>query len=220
MIAKNKTTVSNELEKQLLSRGFSKIIGIDEVGRGAFAGPVYVAGFVYSVKTPYIGGVKDSKKLSRKYREELFSQLSNLDYVVKTGSVDSINRIGIGKTIETLISEIILEQNNSDTYFLVDGYFKTAFGISNNISQIKHGDNLHYSISCASIIAKVLRDEYMTKLATLYPHYNFDKNVGYGTATHINALKTYGICNEHRRSFRPILQLSILNEHPQPGQKS
>jgi len=214
----NKNLPNNTLELELLSRGYKRIIGIDEVGRGAFAGPVYVAGFVYSIATPYIEGVKDSKKLTLKKRTELFSKLSDLEYVIKIGSVELINNFGIGKTIENLISEITFEQNSSETFFLIDGYFKTVFGggggdgDGSNILQIKNGDNLHYSISCASIIAKVLRDRYMNELSFQYPQYGFDKNVGYGTATHINALRTYGITELHRRSFRPITQLLQLNE--------
>ncbi len=200
-----KNLPNNTLELDLLSQGYSRIIGIDEVGRGAFAGPVFVVGFLYSLKTPYLDEVQDSKKLSDRKRITLFSILNTLDHITKVGSVETINKLGIGKTIETLISEIVLEQTSYDTFFLIDGYFKPDFG--KNTRQIKGGDNLHYSISSASVIAKVQRDTYMRKISSQYPQYHLDKNVGYGTATHIDALYTYGITNQHRRNFRPIMRL-------------
>lgn len=202
-----KNLPNNILELDLLSQGYSKIIGIDEVGRGAFAGPVFVVGFLYSLKTPYLDEVQDSKKLSDKKRSALFPILNTLDHITKVGSVETINKLGIGKTIEKLISEIVLEKNSYDTFFLIDGYFKTNFG--KNTRQIKGGDNLHYSISSASVIAKVKRDTYMRELSSQYPQYYFDKNVGYGTAKHIIALKENGPSSIHRRNFKPI---KILGE--------
>lgn len=206
-------TVSNLLEQDLISRGFRKIIGIDEVGRGAFAGPVYVTGFVYDIRTPFYQEVDDSKKLSLKKRLLLFPDLIAMNHVMKIGSVESINSQGIGKTIEGLVTEIVKENNSPDTYFLVDGYFKNEFDDTyKNLMQIKNGDNLHYSISCASIIAKVSRDNHMHKIGEEYPQYHFGSNVGYGTASHLEAIKEFGITRHHRTSFRPLSNLPLFDE--------
>lgn len=206
-------TPTHVLEQSLLAKGFSRIIGIDEVGRGAFAGPVYVCGFIYEITTPHLVGVKDSKKLSKKKRVEFFQKFVDSQYTIKIGSVDTINKIGIGKTIEGVISEIIQTYNSKKTYFLLDGYFKKFTGTNYyNLLQIKGGDNKHYSIASASIIAKVLRDNFMTKISPKYPNYHFKNNVGYGTATHIQAIKTYGITKLHRTSFRPISEFKTIYE--------
>lgn len=208
-----KKKVNNLLEQELLSRGYKRIIGIDEVGRGAFAGPVYVAGFIYTPETPFLEDVDDSKKLSPKRRLTLFPLISEYEHTIKIGDLDMINSAGIGKTIENLITEIVLEFDSSETYFLVDGYFKNNFHSKrNNLLQIKGGDRLHYSISCASVIAKVMRDSYMQKLGKRLPQYGFDKNVGYGTATHIQAITEFGITKHHRTSFRPLSQMSLPDE--------
>lgn len=195
-------TVSNQLELQLLSQGFKRIIGIDEVGRGAFAGPVFVGAFIFTSETTSIPGVNDSKKLSATMRNYISRDLIRNKHLIKSGPVTTINKIGVGKTVEQLVSEIINELADDTTYFLIDGHFPTIF--HKNSMQILKGDSLHYSISSASIIAKVTRDNYMHKLHRKYPQYGFIKNVGYGTATHIEALARYGITREHRLNFRPI----------------
>jgi len=195
-------TVSNQLELQLLSQSFKRIVGIDEVGRGAFAGPVFVGAFIFTSETTSIPGVNDSKKLSGTMRNYIFSDLIRNKHLIKSGPVTTINKIGVGKTVEQLVSEIINELADDTTYFLIDGHFPSI--IHENAMQILKGDSLHYSISSASIIAKVTRDNYMHKLHKKYPQYGFIKNVGYGTATHIEALAQYGITREHRLSFRPI----------------
>lgn len=193
---------NNLLELKLLKEGFEKVIGIDEVGRGAFAGPVYVGAFIYTLDTKILEGVRDSKLLSKIKRESISEHFSSEEYLIKIGSVESINKIGIGATINKLIKEVYQELNGDDVFFLIDGYFKENFG--QNTLQIKGGDNLHFSISCASIVAKVLRDNFMYQQARLFPEYGFEKNVGYGTATHIDAIKKHGITPIHRTSFGPI----------------
>ena len=122
---------------------------------------------------------------------------------------DRINIVGIGKTVESLIHIIVEEYSAEDTYFLIDGHFPTL--TQNNSLQVIKGDTLHYSISCASIIAKVYRDKLMYALDSTYPYYNFIKNVGYGTATHIDAIRKYGITPLHRLSFKPIGEMELYH---------
>jgi len=195
-------TASNHLELELLSKGFKNIIGIDEVGRGAFAGPVVVGAYIYTQNSKIIPGITDSKKVTKKNRELISGLIHSGDSIIKIGEVDLINKIGIGKTVESLIHTILEEYSSEDTYFLLDGHFPTLK--QKNSLQVLKGDSLHYSISCASIVAKVYRDKLMHDFDSSYPHYNFVKNVGYGTATHIDAIKKYGITPLHRLSFKPI----------------
>lgn len=200
---KNRKLPNNSLELKLLSQGYNQIVGIDEVGRGSFAGPVYVCGYIYKPNTTIVEGVKDSKKLSTKKRTELFATLESDEFVLESLPAKEIDKIGIGKSVENLITKIV-NAFDDKTFFLIDGHFSTVF--SKNSIQIPRGDDLHYSISCASIIAKVSRDRYMYELAKIYPQYFFEKNVGYGTAVHSQAISEHGITPEHRKSFKPIQQ--------------
>lgn len=203
---KQKNLPNNTLELQILSKSYNRVVGIDEVGRGCFAGPVYVCGYIYTTKSPILVGVNDSKQLSQKKRGELFKSLKSHNYLVVKGSVEDINNLGVGKTVVNLITKIISELSDGKTFFLIDGHFSQEF--SSNSKQLIKGDSLHYSISCASIIAKEIRDEMMRELGRNYPQYDFEHNVGYGTATHIKAIKKYGITPQHRLSFRPMQKYS------------
>jgi len=196
------------LEKSLLDKGFSCIVGIDEVGRGSWAGPVYVGGYVYTPSIKQIVGVKDSKLLSPQNRERLYPEIAiKGNYKIGIGEVEMINKLGIGRTIKELIGEMIEKFKDLNAYFLIDGYFNYDFG--KNTRQVIKGDIMHYSISAASICAKVERDRYMVQLATTYDKWCLEKNKGYGTANHIASLKTYGISPIHRTNYKPISKLII-----------
>lgn len=199
-------TASNHLELELLSKGFKNIIGIDEVGRGAFAGPVVVGAYIYTKDSKVIPGATDSKKVSPKNRELISEIILTKERIIRIGEVNQINDIGIGKTVEFLIQSILKDYSSNETFFLIDGNFPTIS--HKNSLQVLKGDSLHYSISCASIIAKVYRDKIMHNFDQIYPHYHFIKNVGYGTATHIDAIKSYGITPLHRLSFKPIANIA------------
>ncbi len=203
---KQKNLPNSFLELEILSQGYNRIVGIDEVGRGSFAGPVYVCGYVFTEESPILAGVNDSKQLSRKKRKELFGNLKSHKYLLEEGSVQDINQLGVGMTVINLITKIVAELSDGKTFFLIDGHFSQNFSAQSR--QVVKGDNLHYSISCASIIAKELRDEMMRHVGKRYPQYDFEHNVGYGTATHIQAIKKYGITPEHRLSFKPMQKYS------------
>ena len=185
-----------QIEEELWAQG--KIIaGIDEVGRGPLAGPVVTA-CVSIPKDRLVLGVDDSKKISEKKREMLFDQLREAaDYceVCYLGPdvIDEINILAATKrAMETCGAGF-------HGTFLVDAV--TGLHLPGEIHPIIHGDALSYMIGAASIIAKVTRDRYMIEMDAKYPMYGFARNKGYGTAEHIAALKEFGPCPIHRRSF-------------------
>ncbi len=185
-----------QIEVPLWAQGY-KIAGIDEVGRGPLAGPVVTA-CVSIPRDKLILGVDDSKKLSEKKREQLYPMLLEAaDYAetcfLPPEVIDSMNILNATKrAMETCAA-------NFDGIFLVDAI--ADLKLPGEIHPLIHGDALSYMIGAASIVAKVARDRYMIELDEKYPMYGFARNKGYGTAEHIAALKKYGPCPEHRRSF-------------------
>ncbi len=174
------------------------IAGIDEVGRGPLAGPVVTACVSMNLDR-LVPGVDDSKKLSEKKREELYSLImENADYA-KTAWIwqDEIDRINIlnatKKAMETCAADF------KGDLILVDAVEGILLPCAHK--SIIHGDAMSYMIGAASIVAKVERDRYMAEMDTKYPVYGFAANKGYGTAQHIEAIKKYGPCELHRRSF-------------------
>ena len=174
-----------------------RIAGIDEVGRGPLAGPVVTA-CISIPRDRLVPGVDDSKKLSEKRREALFEPLMEAaDYCrtcfIGPDVIDEINILNATKrAMETCGADF-------DGVFLIDAV--TGLHLPGEIRPLIHGDALSYMIGAASIIAKVTRDRYMIELDKQYPMYGFARNKGYGTAEHIAALKQYGPCPAHRRSF-------------------
>jgi len=203
---KSKKFLKPKYELELLKSGqYTKIVGIDEVGRGCWAGPVAVGAYVFEFESKVVKGVNDSKMLSREQREKTYAPLSAQNYSVLLGSIKEINEIGIGKTIEHLIDRIVERFYDSHTYFLIDGQFSKDF--CENSKKIIRGDSTYYSIAAASILAKVERDHLMESLDIKYPEYGFAKHKGYATKAHRFALSKFGTCELHRTSFKPIQSL-------------
>ena len=194
------------IEDKIWSKNPNKfIVGADEVGRGSFAGPICAA----AVKINYshlelLTNVKDSKKLSAKKREEIFSivQKNNIQYSFKEASNTFIDQFGIKNANEKVLSDSI-----SDIYTGNEAVYVDHFKINDfkAISVVRGEDNCK-AIALASIIAKVLRDNLMIKFSEKYPEYSFEKNKGYGTKDHRKAISKYGLSNIHRKSFslKPI----------------
>ena len=191
-----------QYERALLAKGLQYIAGVDEVGRGPLAGPVVCAAVIMPLDDEsIIVGVDDSKKLSAKKRETLAEEIKKraLAYTIVEVSeqeIDEINileatKLGMKKALETL--EIAPQS------VLTDG--NMTLNIDFPQKSVIGGDALCYSIGAASIIAKVYRDKIMDDYAKEYPQYAFDSNKGYGTAAHIQAIKEYGLCPIHRRTF-------------------
>ena len=177
--------------------------GIDEVGRGPWAGPVVAAAVVLPKDFSTID-IDDSKKLSKKRREILFQDItSNSDYGVGYGSVEEIDRYNILQATFLAMKRAVLDLNCVPSRALIDGNIVPP-GFPCIAKSIVKGDSKVVSIAAASIIAKVTRDRLMTNLARLYPGYGWHKNFGYGVREHKDALKLLGITSEHRRSFKPI----------------
>lgn len=192
-----------EIEEDIYNKNseINYICGIDEAGRGPLAGPVVVASVIMP-RNSMIEGVNDSKKVSEKKREELYDKIIEeaISYgvgIIDHEKIDEFNILNATKLgLTTSLKELTIKPN----LILVDALNKIdTLGIE--YKSIIKGDALCYSISCASIIAKVTRDKIMREWDEVYPMYGFINHKGYGTATHIQAIKEYGLCPIHRRSF-------------------
>jgi len=189
-----------EYEKELYSKGYEYICGIDEAGRGPLCGPV-VAAAVILKKGDKIEGVNDSKKLSEKKREQLFETIKERAIAYSVGIVDekTIDEINILEATRLAMKKAVEGLTIKAEYALVDAEKKVPIDVP--YTPIIKGDALSESIAAASIIAKVTRDRMIVELDSKYPEYNFAKNKGYGTKQHTDAIKEYGLCPAHRRSF-------------------
>lgn len=210
-----KTYPDFTFENPLWEEGFG-VIGIDEVGRGAFAGPVGVGGVVFdpnmsvSMRKKLLElGINDSKKLTAKKRNELSLRIKEftLAFNVSFIDVDTINEVGIGKATflgmqkvaDNLVSDLNPITYNLKPILLIDAY--EIPGCTMPQKGIIHGDSLSISIAAASILAKVERDFLMQQLGLEFPEYGFLRNKGYGTLEHRNALHKFGLTSHHRVDF-------------------
>lgn len=188
-------------EDELRNRGFNMICGIDEAGRGPLAGPVVVASVIMPANS-MIEGVNDSKKVSEKKREKLYDQILEeaISYGVGIVGQDEIDEINILNATKKGLTMSLKELTVKPDLIIVDALTHIdTMGIP--YESIIKGDAKCYSISVASIIAKVTRDRIMREWDKIYPEYGFEKHKGYGTSAHIEAIKKYGLCPIHRKSF-------------------
>jgi len=187
------------------------IIGIDEAGRGPLAGPVVVGAVcvpagVAVVHDYFAHGVKDSKKLTEKRREELFAWVAehpHITYATACASASRIDAVGLTKAIQEALDRALAKVSAHGTVtarVLLDGGLRASDA---SIAQetIVKGDESEVAIALASVVAKVTRDRYMQRLAKRYPQYGFDRHKGYGTKAHFTTIREYGLCPEHRRLF-------------------
>ena len=198
-------------EKEYLKSGYKYICGIDEVGRGCLFGPVTAAAVIMPLSLSFnnneneniIEGIEDSKKLSPKIRKELSKKIieKSIDYSIYSVSEKIIDEINIlNATKLAMIKAVENLKINPDILFI------DALELDIDIKQISiiKGDSKSYSIGCASILAKVSRDEMMNNLPEEYQKYKISKNKGYGTKEHLEAIKKYGPSDKHRFTFEPI----------------
>ncbi len=190
-----------KIENEIYNTGVQTICGIDEAGRGPLAGPVVVAAVIMP-KDSFIEGVNDSKKVSEKKREALYEQITDEAIAWGVGIIDQkeIDEINILNATKKGLTTAIKELKVKPDRIIVDALDKIdTLGIP--YTPIIKGDAKCYSIAAASIIAKVTRDRIMRQWDEIYPMYGFEKHKGYGTAMHMQAIREYGLCPLHRRSF-------------------
>mgnify|MGYP001818756500 FL=1 len=189
-----------EYEERFWSRGLSRIAGVDEVGRGPLAGPV-VAGAVILSPGVSIVGAKDSKALSPNRREALAGEILSCASAVSLGaaSVREIDRLNILTGTRLAMERALRGLSVPPEHVVVDGL--PVSGLPWDHEAVVKGDGLVHSISCASIVAKVVRDRLMVRLSRRYPGYGWERNMGYGTEEHRAALDRLGPTPHHRLSF-------------------
>ena len=186
------------------------LIGIDEVGRGPLAGPVYVGAvsMPHNFNWKLVDGVRDSKKLTSCAREKWYKKLEGmraarqLNFATASSSSETIDEKGIVFSISAALEECLnlLEANPKTCEILLDGSLHAPAQFARQ-KTIIHGDDIEPIISIASIVAKVERDALMTSLAVQFPEYGFERHKGYGTAVHCSAIKEHGLCKLHRKTF-------------------
>lgn len=192
------------LEDRLWKQGFQMVAGVDEVGRGPLAGPV-VAACVVLPQDFFVPGVNDSKKLTPKKRERLFDQILENAREVGIGIVDekTIDRMNILNASLRAMWKAVNKLKNPPQFILVDGNQRIPnLGLPQ--MPVVKGDSHSLSIAAASIIAKVTRDRIMLKFDREYPEFCFAQHKGYATKIHVEALRTFGPCEIHRRSFKIV----------------
>lgn len=190
-----------EIENSVYKEGYKLICGVDEAGRGPLAGPVVVASAIMP-KESMIEGVNDSKKISEKKREKLYDIITTeaISYGVGIIQQDEIDEINILNATKKGLTESLKQLRIKPDIILVDA-LRDINTLNIPYRSVIKGDAKIYSIACASIIAKVTRDRIMREWDKVYPQYGFISHKGYGTAKHIAAIKEYGLCPLHRKSF-------------------
>jgi ribonuclease HII len=197
------------VERELRKTVGPLIAGMDEVGRGPLAGPVVACAVVMPPDLRAIAGVDDSKRLSPDQRDRLAVKIRERAVSIGIGaaSVREIDRVNIYQATVVAMRRALSRLTVVPNHVVVDGTpFRT---LATPHTAIVGGDDLCYSIACASIIAKVTRDRIMHALAGRYPNYRWERNVGYATLAHLEGLAAHGVTPHHRRSFIPVRQLSF-----------
>lgn len=188
-----------EYERLLLNEGCNYIAGIDEVGRGPLCGPVVCAAVILPLDD-IIEGVDDSKKLSKKKREIIYEEIVKkaISYSVCRIEHDEIDRINILNATKKCMANCVEELSVKPDAVIIDA---VKLDIPYKTVSIIKGDAKSYLIGAASIVAKVTRDKIMEEYSKIYPQYGFERNSGYGTKEHITAIKEFGPCEIHRKTF-------------------
>jgi ribonuclease HII len=184
------------------------VIGIDEVGRGCWAGPLVAGAVCFNDYVP--SGLKDSKLLSRNQRARLDKIIRECSQHIGLGWVmpEEIDQLGLTDSVRLAMLRAVEKLPAKESDIIIDGNYNFLSEYVNAKTLIK-ADQTVPEVSAASIIAKVARDNFMIKQATNYPGYHFESHVGYGTKTHSLALAQFGICSLHRKSYKPILKLTV-----------
>lgn len=197
-----------KLEEKLWQKGFRYVLGVDEAGRGPLAGPVVVGAVLIENTKQVVENVRDSKKMTKKQREQAFVEIQEKSTAFGIGIVDAkeIDRVGIKEAVKEAmilaVSEVEKKIKKKVDYIISDGAVYLLD--DHKMMSISRGDLNHYSIAAASVLAKVTRDMIMEEYSKKYPNYGFEKHMGYGTKVHLDAISKHGICDIHRKSYEPI----------------
>ena len=203
-----KTDPTLEFEEALWKQGFFHVAGIDEAGRGCWAGPVTAGAVILPADAEMLSvlkGARDSKMMTPAERERMYSVITEHALTWAVGEADNaeIDRVGILNATKNAMKRAVAALDPEPVHLLID--YVRLHDVTIPQTGIKHGDAVSLSIACASILAKVTRDRWMTETAArLYPEYGFDRHKGYGTKQHQAALAEYGPCPLHRLSFKPL----------------
>ncbi|MFI5273955.1 MAG: ribonuclease HII [Ktedonobacterales bacterium] len=191
-------------EEALWERGLLRVAGVDEVGLGCLCGPVVVAAVVVPVHCAMLPGVRDSKTLTAAARGRLYADIRRQALAVKVAgsSVEEVDRLNVLRATHTAMARALSHLGGYD-HALIDGRPVRSLDLGPHTA-IVDGDATSYAIACASIVAKVVRDRLMRLLARRYPGYGWERNAGYGTREHLDALRSLGVTPLHRRSFAPV----------------
>lgn len=202
---KNKIKPDFNLEMNIKDKGYKLVAGVDEAGRGAWAGPIVAAAVIFN-DYPQIDKLNDSKKLSAKLREELIIIIikSCYSHAIAEFSNTQIDNRGLGLINKLVLVNALQGLEPKADYALVDGFKLNDLSIP--AEQVIKGDQKSCTIAAASIIAKVTRDKILDDIHQEYPQYGFDKHKGYGTKQHQLAIAEFGVCPYHRLSYRPLAQ--------------
>lgn len=178
------------------------LIGIDEVGRGAWAGPLLVV----AAKGMPSDAVADSKVLTKRKREHLMDVLQiTCTFGEGWVSPSEIDHLGMSESMRLGVMRALTEMNaQTSDDIIMDGHINYCPPQFERVKTVIGADKIHAIVSAASVYAKVRRDQEMARLARMYPNYSFEKHVGYGTKLHADALRAFGACQIHRRSFKPV----------------
>lgn len=197
-------------EEKMAAKGYRFIAGVDEVGRGALAGPVVAAAVILpnTIDAASLAGVRDSKQLSPAKRELIFHQIYEVAVSVGVGMAPHslVDSQGVIRATRFAMKQAIERLSPSPESLLIDHMRLPELKLPQK--GITHGDNLCFSIACASIIAKVARDWVMVEFDRLYSGYGMARHKGYGTRQHVACLLQLGACPIHRRSFRPVREIT------------
>ncbi|HEV2145913.1 MAG TPA: ribonuclease HII [Longimicrobiaceae bacterium] len=192
------------IERGFWSRGVSVLAGVDEVGRGPLAGPVVAAAVILPAGL-CLNGADDSKRIPEARREALVGEICSCAtaYAVGAASAREIDAVNVRRATALAMQRALARLPVRPDHLLVDGLPVPELGLKAQTAVVE-GDHRVHCISCASILAKVVRDRLMARLAARYPQYGWERNKGYGTPEHLEALARFGPTPHHRRSFAPV----------------
>lgn len=195
------------IERTLWSSGLLRVVGVDEVGLGSLCGPVVAAAVLLPPNCSTIDGVRDSKLLSVAQRDRLCLEITRQAIAVGIGaaSVPEIELLNVLRASYIAMQRALARVGPYD-HALIDGRAITRFDLGQHTA-IVDGDASSYAIACASVVAKVRRDRFMKRLAVRYPGYGWERNAGYGTKSHLAALRSLGVTPWHRRTYAPVRHL-------------